>query len=305
MTFRLQYASNLFVDLTMEAFSKLVKPAAPNLALLGNIGRPESPKTYNFLSYCAKHWDNVFWVPGPHELSNPKGGRATVSERTLNARALTKMVNGVTLMDSNEAVFHEKRIVLVGTPLWSKVSLPPKGQPEFQTMFTSTDEAGPIPLTNSLRNKLHEQDSMFLKERSLFWNIVHPDVSIIFLTQTLPVPSLFANQTHVSEDTWTRMNLDCVRTSMGPPVRAWLGGAGGMTNRVKHGSVPEEQVLCAVNGLHAYPFKSIKNPNYDTKCVIEVSPTKPSRHASETLPNLILPPLFSSLLPRKAILSGA
>lgn len=302
MPFKLQYASNLFVDKTFHGFSALVKPAAPHLALLGNIGRPESPKTYHFLSYCVKNWDSVYWIPGAHELSNPNGGRATLSERTLNARALAKSLKGVTLMDSNEAVFHKQRVVLLGTPLWSKVSLQPKGQPEFQTTFVSVDEAGPVPLSNAARNKLHEQDMAFLKERSLFWSIVHPDVNLIYLTHTVPIPSLYVNQGHVSETTWTRMNLDCLRTSMGPPVRAWLGGAGGITNYVNHGPVPEEQVVCAVNGLHEYPFIPTRNPKYDPECVLEIKPTKPSRLSPLSLPNLVLPPLLSSLLQRKGSL---
>ncbi len=305
MPFKLQYASNLFVDLTTNAFSSLVKPAAPHLALLGNIGRPESPKTYNFLRYCVKNWNSVYWVPGSHELSNPKDGRSTLSERAINARSLSKQVGGVTVMDSKEAVFHKHRVVLLGTPLWSKVSLQPKGQPEFNTIYTSVDEAGPVPLNNTTRNKLHEQDMLFLKERSLFWSIVHPDVNVVVLTQSLPIPSLFVNQTYVSEETWSRMNMDCVRTTIGPPVRAWLGGAGGITNRVNHGSFPEDQVICAVNSLHEYPFKMSKNPNYDTECVLELEPKKTSRNMSPYLPHLKLPPLFSSLLQQKPSLAYA
>ena len=305
MTFKLQYASNLFVDQTFKGFSKLVKPAAPHLALLGNIGRPESPKTYHFLRYCAKNWDNVFWVPGPHELSNPRGAQYTLSERTLNARALSKQLGNVTLMDSNEAVFHKERIVLLGTPLWSKLSLPPKGQPEFQSMFTSVDDAGPVPISNKARNALHEQDMLFLKERSLFWSIVHPYVNIVYLTHTLPLPSLYANQTHIHEESWTRMGLDCLRASMSPPMKAWLGGAGGITNRMNYGCVPNEQVICAVNGLHEYPLKQNENPNYDTQCVLELYSTKPPRNSAEYLPTLVLPPLLSSLLPKKVSLAYA
>lgn len=300
--FKLQYASNLFVDRTLESFSKLVKPAAPYLALLGNIGRPESPKTYHFLRYCAKHWDGVYWVPGPHELSNLPGARMTLYEKTQNLRALSKQANGVTLMDSNEAVFHKQRIVLLGTPLWSKMTLPPKGQPEFETMYTSVDEAGPVSLTNKDRNKFHQEDMSFLNERSLFWQIVHPEVNILFLTHSLPIQSFYVNQTHLSEETWNRMSMDCTQTSMGPPIRAWLSGAAAITKEIKKGSIPEEQVTCGVNGLHEYPLKNIKNPNYNPECVVEINP-KP--HSGPSLPKLNLPPLFSSLLPRKVNLGFA
>lgn len=296
--FRLQYASNLFVDMYEQQFSKLVKPNAPHLALLGNIGRPESPKTYHFLNYCTKYFDTVYWVPGPHELSNPRGGRMTVLEKNKNLYALSKSLPKVSILDSKEAVFHTQRVVLLGTPLWSKVNLPRKGQPEFDSIYTSVDEAGPIPLNNSLRNNLHKEDLRFLRERSLFWSIVHPEVNIIHLTQTLPTPRLYKNQMHPSEQSWARMNMDCVRASMGPPVRAWLGGAAAIT------ACTNEEVLCAVNGLHEYPLKRNQNPNYDAECVLEIEPALPISPSPHRLPSLLLPPLLSSLLERKPILAA-
>lgn len=305
MSFRLQYASNLFVDMFEQPFSKLVKPNARYLALLGNIGRPESPKTYHFLNYCSKQFDNVFWIPGPHELSNPKGGRMTLLEKNKKLYLLTKSLPKVMLMDSKEAVFHKQRIVLLGTPLWSNVSLQPKGQPEFESIYTSVDEAGPIPFNNRFRNALHKEDANFLRDRSLFWSIVHPQVNIVYLTQTLPTPLLYSNQKHLTSDAWSRMSMDSVRVSMGPPIRAWLGGAGPMTSRANVGSVPEEQVLCRVNGLHGYPLPQLKNPNYDAESVLEIDPLPPSRHSPIYLPILSLPSFLSSLLKPNVSLSYA
>lgn len=303
MTFRLQYASNLFVDCTLNSFSKLVKPAAPHLALLGNIGRPESPKTYHFLKYCTKHWDNVFWIPGPHELSNPKGARMTLHEKAVNARTLSRQVKGVTFMDSQEAVFHDQRIVLLGTPLWTELRLPPKGEPEFESIFTSVDESGPVPLTHTVRNKLQKEDLFFLKERSLFWSIVHSDVNLVYLTHTLPTSRLYHEK--MSDEAWRRIHMDCVRLPMVPPLRAWVGGAGGFTASTKIGTVPEDQIYCGVNGLYEYPFTANASSTYDKECVVEIHPTRPSRLSPLSLPNLVLPPFLSSLLQRKANLGFA
>jgi hypothetical protein len=302
MTFRLQYASNLFVDCTLNSFSKLVKPAAPHLVLLGNIGRPESPKTFHFLRYCSKHWDNVFWIPGPHELSNPKGARMTIHEKAMNARAISKQAK-VIFMDSKEGVFHEHRIVLLGTPLWTQLTLPPKGEPEFESIFTSAEEAGPVPLTPLFRNKLQKEDLFFLKERSLFWSIVHPDVNLIYLTHTLPTSRLYHEK--MSDDAWKRIHMDCVRLPMSPPLKAWIGGAGGFTASTKIGTVPEDQIYCGVNGLYEYPFKGNMSSAYDKECVVEIEPTKPSRLSPLYLPNLVLPPFLSSLLPKTLSLSYA
>jgi hypothetical protein len=66
-SFRLQYASNLFVDLHKQKYDTLVKPVCSTLALLGNIGQPHDAKTYHFLNYCSRNWDKIFWVSGSHE----------------------------------------------------------------------------------------------------------------------------------------------------------------------------------------------------------------------------------------------
>jgi len=302
--FRLQYASNLFVDMQKQAFSKLVKPAAPTLTLLGNIGRPESSKTYHFFNYCAKNWDTVLWIPGPHELSNPKGGRATYREKLSHLYGLASTLKNVRILDSKEHVFHEHRTVLIGTPLWTHLTLPPKGQPEFQSIFTSVDEAGEIPLCHHVRNHWHREDMSFLKERSLFWTIVNPAVNLIYLTHTLPSSLLL--RPPIGEQQWARLYMDMMHPSIEPPLRAWIGGASGSTHSVQIGTQPDSQVQCAVNSLYEYPY-SPRSPKkeYDPECVLELTPRKPTGVSVLSLPNLVLPPLLSSLMKPKVSLAYA
>jgi hypothetical protein len=291
--FRLQYASNLFVDLHKLSFEKLVKPGCANLALLGNIGKPEHSKTYHFLKYCARNWDNVYWIPGPHELTNSKGGSATFTEKILSAHTLTKNYSNVRLFDNQEAVYHKDRVVLLGSPLWTHVNLPSKGQPEFTSIFTSVDESGPIPLCHHVRNKLHKEDSHFLAERSLFWSIVHPDVNLVYLTHTLPSPLLLTPP--ISDEFMKRYTLDVMTVKMGSPLKAWIGGSTGCTHAVRIGSDPEEQVQVAVNSMFPYPFEHKPNQNYDVTKILTITPKKPFGTAPSYLPRLILPPLLSSL----------
>lgn len=295
--FRLQYASNLFVDRLSKPFHEVLRPAAPSLALLGNIGRPESPNTHHFLRYCSKHWKSVYWIPGPHELSNPKEGRMTFEEKVRHCASLTKEVPRVRLLDSNEAVYHDHAVVLLGTPLWTHVRLPPKAQPEFERMYTSVDEAGPIPLCHPVRNQLYKRNQMFLKERSIFWLIVQPSVHLVYLTHTLPSPLLY--KTHLSEETFRRIPLDC-QVSFTKTANSWLGGAGGMTQTACLGSDPRQQTFCGTNGYAEYVNQKI-NPEYDPECVLEI----PSKPPFLSLPRLILPPLFSSLTEQKVSLAYA
>jgi hypothetical protein len=302
--FRLQYASNLFVDLAKQPFHHLVTPAANTLALLGNIGRPENPKTYHFLNYCAKNWDSVLWIPGPHDISNPKGGRATSKEKLRNMHTLAKQIPRLTIMDSKERVFHDQRVVLLGTPLWTHLTLPPRGQPEFQSIFTSVDEAGCIPLCHNVRNHWHKEDMQFLHERSLFWTIVNPGVQLVYLTHTLPSSLLL--QPPIGERQWARLYMDMMHPSIEPPLRAWLGGASGSTHTVNIGTEPHEQVKCGVNSLYEYPFNGLIQKNhYDPMRVLELNPKEPAGISVLSLPNVVLPPLLSSLLKPKLSLGYA
>jgi len=68
-TCRIQYTSGLFVDLFEKTVGvHFVKPCAPILVLNGNIGYPGKVQTRDFLRYCSRSWDTVFYIPGTHEL---------------------------------------------------------------------------------------------------------------------------------------------------------------------------------------------------------------------------------------------
>jgi hypothetical protein len=227
----------------------------------------------------------------------------TFQEKTKTAFALTKQIQGLTVMSSQEAVFHESRTVLLGAPLWTPLQSILEDQPEFQRVYTSVDEAGPIPLCHHVRNHLHKQDWNYLKERSLFWSIVHPDVNLIYLTQSVPSSHLLSMP--VGNEGWKRRGLDSWSASLDYEPRAWIGGATASTRRVNLGPYPEYQTVCAVNGLFSYPLSQYENKQYDDACVLEIEPKKPSKNTPTYLPRLTLPPLLSSLLEKKVSLAYA
>jgi hypothetical protein len=298
--FRLQYASNLFVDLHRQKYTTLLTPACSTLVLLGNIGRPESPKTYHFLKYCSSNWGKVLWVPGPHELTNLPNGRATYRDKTSDLLTLCSSLSNVTLMASKELPFHEEKILLLGCSLWTPLSFPTRNQPEFTSIYTSVDESGPIPLCHHVRNALHRADLNFLAERSLFWSIVHADLSLVYLTHTLPSPRLLSSD--LKEASYARVPMDCRAFPMVPPIQAWLGGASGSSEEATVGS-PSHPIQIGVNSLFEYPFHpSLRSKGYDPMRVLEIQPRNP---LSPPLPRFTLPPLVSSLLLPKVSLAFA
>ena len=77
MSYKLQYASNFFLNLHKRRdFAKMLIPSSENLALLGNLcslDSIESRTTYNeFLYYCSSNYKNVYLIPGPWEMYSAK-----------------------------------------------------------------------------------------------------------------------------------------------------------------------------------------------------------------------------------------
>ena len=71
MKFRLQYASNLFVTKHYApVFPHFLKPNAPTLALVGNIGDPHDPRYDHFFQWATNQWDTIVYVPGQLEQSH-------------------------------------------------------------------------------------------------------------------------------------------------------------------------------------------------------------------------------------------
>jgi hypothetical protein len=81
-TVNIQFLSNLYIhNQSLSTLQRLVKPSAPTLALLGNIGQPSCDRTKEFLQWTNSQFDTVFWVPGSLEYSSPKKESVTWRER--------------------------------------------------------------------------------------------------------------------------------------------------------------------------------------------------------------------------------
>ncbi len=82
MTFRLQYVSNLHLPSMNQLVKSFKLPVvAPNLALLGNIGTPECPKTKDFFQWADEHYRQIYWIPGGVEYSSNHSNHCAWNER--------------------------------------------------------------------------------------------------------------------------------------------------------------------------------------------------------------------------------
>jgi len=122
--FRIQYASDLHLELmpTLPDFSTLLKPAAPYLALAGDIGH--LPQWKSLLDWASPQWRRIFFVTGNHEYYNlVDGKRETIEERDAGYTWLAGTYRNVHfLQPKSPSVFipHEN-VAIVGSTLWSQV----------------------------------------------------------------------------------------------------------------------------------------------------------------------------------------
>ena len=162
MPFKLQYASNLFVDLHKHKYTTLVNPVCSTLSLLGNIGKPHDAKTYHFLNYCSRNWDRVLWVTGAHESTTTEGQPIPYAKALHAVQSLSQEFPNVRCLDAEEEVFSEEKTIILGLP----------------------------PDSPSIIQRVYRPSLTYTVLRTVFWSMTNPMANILFLTSTPTEKSL-------------------------------------------------------------------------------------------------------------------
>ncbi len=115
MTSQLQIVSD--VHLEFRRVPPYIPRAAPNLALLGDIGKPFMTSYARFLTEQSKRFDNVFLIMGNHEYDNNKH---TVDEILAKARAVCSNIPNVHLLERDSYDLTDQT-TLLGCTLWSNI----------------------------------------------------------------------------------------------------------------------------------------------------------------------------------------
>lgn len=294
MSFRIQYASNLFVDRHFMPFQQLIRRpsiSVPYLALLGNIGQPQHPRTIDFLRYCSAHYKQVFWVPAHHELSSHYSltDNADFTHQIDAAMKLTRRIPNINFTYQNEYLVKERDIVVVGTPLWPSIENyhgHVSTVPEFQNIFKSQKDK----IDDSTIQHWNFEDSDFLKMHLKFHRNFSKNTKVVVLTHMLPSPWLLSRG--LSAQTYKNASLfilDKPANSglLRPPVGLWLAGA---TGSCAHANV--DGIPCAVNGLFEYEDEHCESPNkgFCATLFAEIKTTPPTKF----FPPTVLRPLLTA-----------
>jgi hypothetical protein len=117
---KLQYASDLHIDEWAPStnFGTFLTPAAPFLALAGDICSAWDPRFVTFLTWCSRLWHTVFVVAGNHEYHNSYGKSMVETDNQIYNICL-KFRNVIFLQNGASYTLPGTKIRIVGATLWS------------------------------------------------------------------------------------------------------------------------------------------------------------------------------------------
>ena len=224
---RVQYASDLHLELNPGSFQTILKPVAPVLALAGDIGRPDLPEYRNFMAYCSNNWERVFVVAGNHEFYNKTTAKKwawshphTVDmRRDMCAKVATSFPN-ITFMDRSRVEY--KGVSFLGCTLWTDLSdayhadIASRHMNDYQVIT----EDCKVPITPATTTAWHRTDRAWLAHE--IRSSADLGLPTVVITHHLP--------THrMTSERWAYHPLNPAFASecddlMRPPVRVWIAG---------------------------------------------------------------------------------
>lgn len=211
---RIQFCSDLHLEMNKPVeYTELLTPVAPVLALLGDIGDPESDELRKFIEWCTRMWKQVLYIPGNHEFWRLKpGSKKTISSALTILRSFEKLFPNFLLMWRGK-VYSEDGIIVLGTPLWSR---PAEGviPHEHERAWVDNDRT----FDAQTLATLHQEDLNWLKQELT----AARGTMVVILTHYAP-SLLLINRNWINrpEATLYASDLDIL---IRPPVVAWACG---------------------------------------------------------------------------------
>jgi UDP-2,3-diacylglucosamine pyrophosphatase LpxH len=99
-----------------------VKPAAPYLALVGDIGIPDLQSYKVFLEWCSQNWKQVFLVAGNHEYYNVRCDIKTdIETKEKKIQDICETLPNVSFLNCSSVYLKEYNLRILGCTLWSYI----------------------------------------------------------------------------------------------------------------------------------------------------------------------------------------
>lgn len=260
---RIQYCSDLHLEINKKKeYPTLLEPVAPILALVGDIGDPESAELETFLTWCCSAWKQVIYVPGNHEFWRVKPGtRKTVNSAMAILKGFEAKLPNLMVCWRTKFV-SEDGVVVLATPLWSR---PAEGviPHEYEHAWIDPDRS----FDSETLSRLHEADLLWL-QRELQINRKR---TVVVLTHY--APSLLLVDRRLVKEADESLYASDLDTLIRPPIVAWVCGHVHQTiqwtKEWENANGESGSVLILTNprGYHD------ENIYYRKECVLRIDPT--------------------------------
>ena len=257
----IQFISDIHLEFYKKELdiSEFIHPCADYLAILGDLGYPESEIFKTFLAQVSKQYKKVFYVSGNHEFytcNNPSV--PTMDELNNKMKRVCNRFDNVHYLNNEEYILSDT-IVLLGTTLWTNI---PKSEGrrikhainDYKYIFVKENHyktnVSPETITT-----LHHQSVEWLSKKCTN----HQDKTIIVLSHHLPTFHLISPAyRYYSNNTAFASNLDYLMQKH-DHINYWLCGH-------THSSMQciIHNCHCMTNP-HGYPGE---NSNYDKRKII-------------------------------------
>lgn len=169
----IQYASKLLIGRRARTadWSKIIRPAAPVLALCGDIGSPFCERTASFIRWTGANWDKVLWVPGIEEWATPENTPHTMAEvpaamATVCDSRVQPMINSHWLHRGRTSY---QDVLFLGTTLWGPCRIGKEAPPQATTLIGELGRLTYRPIGQEIKRRVQPQQIQAANKKAITW----------------------------------------------------------------------------------------------------------------------------------------
>lgn len=230
-----------------------VTPVAPYLVLAGDIGIPDLMSYPVFLSWCSRHWKEVFLVAGNHEYYNMRCPVKTdMASKNELLQTICDGLPNVHFLNCSSYLIPETNVRILGCTLWSDI-------PDClsEKVITYTNDARQIyhlkdvPFTPWAQSEEHKRQKQWLNQEIQKCDLTNERCLVV--THYLPSFALI-HEKYKGSPLNACFASDCDDLFQ-PPVVAWMCGHTHTGMKILIHGIP-----CLVNP-HGYPNETVETRN--------------------------------------------
>jgi predicted phosphodiesterase len=274
---KIQYLSDTHLEFeTTIKFEDIIVPNAPYLALCGDIGHPNTIIFKDFIDYCSKRWEHVFYVTGNHDYYNKIHTRwrykypKTMEQIEKDIEELFKNYTNVHYLQKKQFDIPNTDYVILGCTLWTHIQK--KDYVDAHYTLNDFKYICKNYTRFSVENlvALHENHSTWILERLKYLESIHKKA--IVLTHHLPT-SLIIHPKYIGNPNNYLYYSELTEHLDNPSLKAWICGHSHSVSRIIYRKGVKVMMNCK-----GYPRE---NTGYTNNCIYEINEKEISNDSEE------------------------